>query len=156
MKKLGRGIFFNEAKTFLVWCNEEDHLRLISMQPGSDLGAVYARLVEAVTEVGKKFQFARSDRLGHLTFCPTNLGTTVRASVHINLPKLSGDRDKFEAIAAEHNLQIRGTSGEHSDTESGVYDVSNKRRLGLTEWEALMEMKNGVAEMIKAEESMGE
>jgi len=27
-----RGIFHNDAKTFLVWCNEEDQLRVISMQ----------------------------------------------------------------------------------------------------------------------------
>ena len=36
----GRGIFHNDAKTFLVWCNEEDHLRIISMQMGGDLGQV--------------------------------------------------------------------------------------------------------------------
>lgn len=28
----GRGIFHNNDKTFLVWCNEEDQLRIISMQ----------------------------------------------------------------------------------------------------------------------------
>lgn len=28
----GRGIFHNDAKTFLVWVNEEDQLRIISMQ----------------------------------------------------------------------------------------------------------------------------
>lgn len=28
----GRGIFHNENKTFLVWVNEEDQLRIISMQ----------------------------------------------------------------------------------------------------------------------------
>merc|ERR1711922_105254 len=27
----GRGIYHNVEKTFLVWCNEEDHLRIISM-----------------------------------------------------------------------------------------------------------------------------
>ena len=31
----GRGIFHNEAKTFLVWVNEEDQLRIISMQQGN-------------------------------------------------------------------------------------------------------------------------
>ena len=28
----GRGIFHNKEKTFLVWVNEEDQLRIISMQ----------------------------------------------------------------------------------------------------------------------------
>ena len=30
----GRGIFHNESKSFLVWVNEEDHLRIISMEKG--------------------------------------------------------------------------------------------------------------------------
>ena len=30
----GRGIFHNTTKTFLVWVNEEDQLRLISMEKG--------------------------------------------------------------------------------------------------------------------------
>jgi hypothetical protein len=45
----GRGIFFNDDKTFLVWVNEEDHLRIISMQKGGDLGAIYTRLVNVST-----------------------------------------------------------------------------------------------------------
>lgn len=81
----GRGIYHNDAKTFLVWCNEEDHLRIISMQMGGDLGAVYRRLVTAVNDIEKRLPFSHNDRLGFLTFCPTNLGTTVRASVHIKV-----------------------------------------------------------------------
>jgi protein-arginine kinase len=33
-----RGIFHNNDKTFLVWVNEEDQLRIISMQQGSNIG----------------------------------------------------------------------------------------------------------------------
>jgi arginine kinase len=43
----GRGIFHNEAKTFLVWINEEDQLRIISMQNGSNIGEVFERLSRA-------------------------------------------------------------------------------------------------------------
>lgn len=32
-----RGIYHNDNKTFLVWVNEEDQLRIISMQPGSNI-----------------------------------------------------------------------------------------------------------------------
>merc|ERR1719435_842032 len=31
----GRGIFHNAAKTFLIWVNEEDQLRIISMENGA-------------------------------------------------------------------------------------------------------------------------
>lgn len=149
----GRGIFHNDAKTFLVWVNEEDHLRIISMQKGGDLKAVYQRLVNAVNIIESKLPFSRDDRLGFLTFCPTNLGTTIRASVHIALPKLAKDKKVLEDIASKFNLQVRGTRGEHTESEGGVYDISNKRRMGLTEYEAVKEMQDGILEMIKMEKA---
>jgi len=147
----GRGIYHNDNKTFLVWVNEEDHLRIISMQKGADLKAVFGRLVNAVKAIEAKVPFSRDDRLGYLTFCPTNLGTTIRASVHIALPKLAKDKKKLDEIAARYNLQVRGTRGEHTESEGGVYDISNKRRMGLTEFEAVKEMQDGILEMIKLE-----
>lgn len=149
----GRGIFFNHAKTFLVWVNEEDHLRIISMQSGADLAAVYSRFVTAVESLEQQLLFSRDEKLGYLTFCPTNLGTAIRASVHICLPRLAADRDKLEEVAARFNLQVRGTKGEHSEGEGGVFDISNKRRLGLTEYEVIKELQDGILEMIRIEEN---
>ncbi|XP_037904711.1 arginine kinase isoform X3 [Hermetia illucens] len=150
----GRGIYHNDNKTFLVWCNEEDHLRIISMQKGGDLGEVYRRLVTAVNDIEKRIPFSHHDRLGFLTFCPTNLGTTIRASVHIALPKLAADLKKLEEVAGKYNLQVRGTRGEHTEAEGGIYDISNKRRMGLTEYQAVKEMYDGIAELIKIEKSL--
>jgi len=150
----GRGIYHNDNKTFLVWCNEEDHLRIISMQMGGDLGQVYRRLVTAVNDIEKRVPFSHHDRLGFLTFCPTNLGTTIRASVHIKVPKLAKDYAKLESIADKYNLQVRGTRGEHSEAEGGIYDISNKRRMGLTEYQAVKEMYDGISELIKIEKSL--
>ncbi|XP_068150868.1 arginine kinase 1 isoform X3 [Drosophila tropicalis] len=150
----GRGIYHNDNKTFLVWCNEEDHLRIISMQQGGDLGQIYGRLVNAVNEIEKRVPFSHDDRLGFLTFCPTNLGTTIRASVHIKVPKLAANLAKLEEVAGKYNLQVRGTRGEHTEAEGGVYDISNKRRMGLTEYQAVKEMYDGIAELIKLEKSL--
>ena len=84
----GRGIFHNDAKTFLVWVNEEDQLRIISMQNGADIGAVFTRLSKAAAHIETVAKFAHDEHLGYITSCPTNLGTALRASVHIALPKL--------------------------------------------------------------------
>jgi len=146
----GRGIFHNKNKTFLVWVNEEDHLRIISMQPGGDVGQVLDRLIRGVKMIEKQAPFSRDERLGWLTFCPTNLGTTVRASVHIKIPKVSA-RPDFKKICDDMKLQIRGIHGEHSETEGGVYDVSNKARLGLTEYQAVKNMYDGVKKLIEME-----
>uniref|UniRef100_A0A915M8J5 arginine kinase n=1 Tax=Meloidogyne javanica TaxID=6303 RepID=A0A915M8J5_MELJA len=104
------------------------------MQNGGNVGQVLERLIKGVKAIENKVPFSRDDRLGYLTFCPSNLGTTVRASVHIKLPKISS-KPEFKKICEDMKLQIRGIHGEHSETEGGVYDVSNKARLGLTEYE---------------------
>jgi arginine kinase len=98
----GRGIFHNKDKTFLVWINEEDQLRIISMQPGADILAVFTRLSIAAAEIEKKAKFAHDDHLGYITSCPTNLGTALRASVHIKLPYLCKDKKQFNEIADKY------------------------------------------------------
>ena len=150
----GRGIYHNDDKTFLVWVNEEDELRIISMQQGGDIKEVFTRLTTAIAELEKKMKFAYSEHLGYITSCPTNLGTAMRASVHIALPKLSLDMDRFKAICDKHHLQIRGVHGEHSQSEGGVYDISNRRRLGVSEVECVQDMYDGVVELIAVEKSL--
>ena len=150
----GRGIYHNNEKTFLVWINEEDELRIISMQKGGDIKEVFQRLVLAISELEKKIKFAFSEHLGYITSCPTNLGTAMRASVHIALPKLVKDMERFKTITDKHHLQIRGVHGEHSQSEGGIYDISNKRRLGITEVQCVQDIYDGVKELIKTEKEL--
>ncbi|EDW66736.1 arginine kinase [Drosophila virilis] len=150
----GRGVYHNPAETFLIWVNEEDHLRIISMAQCGDLGDVYQRLVTGLQELEKNLTFARHPSYGNLSACPTNLGTTLRASVHIRLPLLSKDEERLKAMAEELSLQIRGTGGEHTSIEDGVMDISNKRRLGFTEFELVKSLQDGVVALINAEEEL--
>jgi creatine kinase/arginine kinase len=150
----GRGIFHNDAKSFLVWVNEEDQLRIISMQKGADIKAVFERLCRAATHIETVAQFAHDDHLGYITSCPTNLGTAMRASVHINLPKLMKDKEVFNKVADEYEVQIRGIHGEHTETDDGVFDISNKRRLGKSEKQLVQDMINGVKALMEKEASM--
>lgn len=46
---------------------------------------------------------------------------------------------------------VLGIHGENTESVGGVYDISNKRRLGLTEYQAIQEMYNGIKQIIQAE-----
>jgi len=129
----GRGIFHNDAKSFLIWVNEEDQLRIISMQKGAGIKEVFDRLCRAAQHIETICKFAHDEHLGYITSCPTNLGTALRASVHINLPKLKTNKPRMQEIADQFFVQIRGIHGEHTESDDGVYDISNKRRLGRSE-----------------------
>merc|ERR1712054_740698 len=71
-----RGIFHNNDKNAFVWVNEEDHMRIVSMQVGDDIQSVFARFVrvsQAVQEVLKEegADFMHSDHLGYILSCPS-------------------------------------------------------------------------------------
>ncbi|MCB0034135.1 MAG: hypothetical protein KDE51_08955 [Anaerolineales bacterium] len=148
----GRGVFVDDSQKLFIWFGEEDFLRIISLEFNADLAAVYERIVQACNLLEQAFHFAADERYGFLTSCPSNLGTTMRAGVHINLPHLHQQPDKLKAACDELGLQLRGTSGEHTAVENATYDVSNKRRLGITEAEAVTLLNKGVLALIELEQ----
>merc|ERR1712142_249453 len=147
----GRGIFHNEKKTFLIWVNEEDQLRIISMQMGGDVRGVFERLakgIKAVQDSVKKESgkdFCLDEKYGYIHSCPTNLGTGMRASVHVDLPGWAQHGvEKLKARCEELHLQPRGTRGESGGQTGFTYDISNKHRLGYSEVQLVQKMIDGV------------
>ncbi len=124
------------------------------MQPGADIKAVFDRLCRAAHHIETVIKFSRDDHLGYITSCPTNLGTALRASVHIKLPKLMADKATFNKVADDYEVQIRGIHGEHTETNDGIFDISNKRRLGKSEKELVQDMINGVKALMAKEASL--
>jgi arginine kinase len=61
------------------------------------------------------------------------------------------NKEKFNEIADKYYVQIRGIHGEHTETNDGVFDISNRRRLGRSERELVQDMINGVQALIAAE-----
>ena len=89
-----RGIFHNNDKNFLVWINEEDHTRVISMEKGGDMRSVFDRFCRGLNEVERLIkrqghEFMWNQHLGYILTCPSNLGTGLRAGVHVKLPHLA-------------------------------------------------------------------
>jgi protein-arginine kinase len=155
----GRGIFCSADKKFLLWINEGDHCRIISMEQGGDVKAVFTRLSRGVRAIeaglqeitGDKDVFMSDPILGQVTCCPSNIGTGMRGSVHILVPKLiqALGFDKLDEIARGMNCQARGSTGEHSAVVDRI-DISNWRRLGCPEHQLVQDMikcANKLAEM---------
>merc|ERR1712055_585286 len=151
----GRGIFHNKDKTFLTWVNEEDQLRIISMQSGGDVRAVFDRLARGIRAVGDSVkaesgkEFMLDPKYGYIHSCPTNLGTGMRASVHIDLPGYTKEGlSILQARCEELHVQPRGTRGESGGQTGVTYDISNKHRLGYSEVQLVQKMIDGVNTLV--------
>jgi protein-arginine kinase len=134
----GRGCYVSGDRGFIIWVGEEDHLRIMCMKRGTVLNEVFDRLKTALDVVGgiEGMEFAVSPTVGVVTSCPTNLGTGMRASLHIPLPALTvgGSDENAKAIAKPLGLSVRGLGGEHTPIGAdGTVDISPSARFCITE-----------------------
>ena len=115
---------------------------------------MFARLVNGINTVEESIRenseksFLLDDRLGYLHSCPSNLGTGMRASVHIDLPGWTAEGvSKLRKRCEELSLQPRGTRGESGGETGCTYDISNKHRLGYSEVQLVQTMIDGVNQL---------
>ena len=127
------------------------------MEKGSKLNTVFDRLKNALDVVNgiEGLEFAISRDYGVVTSCPTNLGTGMRASLHIQLPNLTADGTdaRAKAIAKPLGLSVRGLGGEHTPIGAdGTVDISPSARFCITEAQIITALYKGIAELKRVED----
>jgi creatine kinase/arginine kinase len=150
----GRGFYISKDENIIIWINEEDHLRIISLQNNADINAVFANLLQIHNELAKQLTFAKHEKYGYLASCPTNIGTGMRASVHLMLPYLSKDLVKLKLLAKQIGIDIRNADGEHGANNLPIFDISNSRRVAPSMEYLLNNLIIGVNTLYSIEEQL--
>ena len=149
----GSALLLTEDEGTALMVNEEDHLRLQVMRPGLDLDGAYEQADRLDTVLDETLHFAFDQRLGYLTQCPTNLGTGMRASLMLHLPALQerGAIQQLAVTVSKLGLTIRGMYGEGTKPQGAIYQLSNQVTLGISEREAIDNLKGIAAQIIREE-----
>merc|ERR1719396_220278 len=108
-----RGIFHNDEKNLFVWVNEEDQMRIVSMEKGDNIKRIIERFALGTSQIQKVLKeqghdFMHNDHLGWILTCPSNLGTGLRAGCMVKIPLFSA-RPDFKEITGKMGLQCRGS-----------------------------------------------
>ena len=152
----GRGCWQSEDKMRIIWFGEEDQLRIMCLKKGSNLLEVFTNLNEMLSTVESidGIEFAKDDKYGYVTSCPSNLGTGMRASVHVKIPNLTSDGTdkKAKEVCKPLGLSVRGTGGEHTPIGSdGTVDISPSARLFIKESEIIAKLYEGIEKLMAIE-----
>ena len=156
----GRGCWQSDDKQCIIWFGEEDQLRIMCMKKGTRLDEVFSRLkgmldtVESIEGIA----FAKNDKYGYVTSCPSNLGTGMRASVHIKVPNLTSDGTDKRAkeVARPLGLSVRGTGGEHTPIGAdGTIDITPSARLFIEERQIIEALYKGIELLMQEEQAAG-
>ena len=153
----GRGIIISEDESISIMIGEEDHIRIQVILPGLQLEKAYNIAEQIDSLLFSKLSFAFHPNLGYLTECPTNLGTGLRASVMLHLPlcESTGQLATIKDAVSKIGFTVRGLYGEGSKSEASLYQISNQITLGISEKNAIENLKT-IASQIMEKERLAE
>lgn len=156
-----RGLYLNnpDKPELMIWCNSEDHFRIVAMKKGGNVLEVFTRLSQAMTNLESSLEkqghkFAQDPNLGFLNCSPKNLGTALRASVFVKLVRL-GQEPGFKELLERLRLEASSRFKEQDTGRyTGIFDIANSERLGQSEVQVINTMINGVGRLIALEKKL--
>ena len=148
-----RALAFDSQDGFSFMINEEDHLRLQIFRPGLNLREAYRALEKADQTMGEGLTYAKHERWGYLTACPTNIGAALRAGVMLHLPALVYTNRIAQVLqgVAQVGLTIRGLQGETTQISSPFFQISNQSSLGKRASEIVEHVDRVARQMVEVE-----
>ncbi|VGO18461.1 protein arginine kinase [Pontiella sulfatireligans] len=147
------GVFVSPDECMSVMVNEEDHIRIQSLQAGLNLQEAWRAADKLDDALEAQLTYAFSPKLGYLTSCPSNVGTGMRASVMLHLPGLvlMEEMDPVINGISKIGLAVRGMWGEGTEAAGNMFQVSNQITLGRREDEIIAHLEQIVLELIEHE-----
>lgn len=148
-----RAIIISDDESVCIMLGEEDHIRIQVLLAGIQFEAAY-HIAESIDNMlCSGLEIAFDNRIGFLTECPTNLGTGLRASVMLHLPLVesNGEIADISESISKIGLTVRGMYGEGTKALASLYQVSNQVTLGISEQNAIDNLKIIANQLIKKE-----
>ena len=148
-----RAIIISADESISIMIGEEDHVRIQVILGGLQLEKAYDTAEQLDSLLYNELHFAFDRSLGFLTECPTNLGTGLRASVMLHLPvtESNGEISSIAETVGKIGFTVRGMYGEGTKASASMYQVSNQITLGISEKNAIDNLKIITAQLIYKE-----
>ena len=150
---LPRSLLISDDQNISVMLNEEDHIRIQSIQAGDKLAESLSLANQIDDLIEESVEFAFHPEYGYLTTCPTNTGTGLRASFMIHLPCLerSDLLKKLLPMISKFGITLRGIYGEGTAPMGSIYQISNQTTLGKSEEDIIQGLQNVTKTVIEQE-----
>lgn len=151
-----RGLILSGDSRISIMINEEDHMRIQSMEAGFELKKCFDTANSLDDYIEETIDYAFDKDFGYLTCCPTNVGTGLRASVMVHLPGyvLTGKFGELSASLSQLGLTVRGIYGEGSEGLGNIFQISNQVTLGVVEEDIVERLSQIVSEVISNEREL--
>lgn len=154
LNKNERGsILINDDENICVMIGEEEHLSIQVFSTGLNLENTLNLAIELDNVIGETLGYCVNKKYGYLTSSLKNIGTGLKASVMIHLPALAKTKNTNKVLEtiSSFGININGVYGENSESTGDMYQIANKKTIGITEKEIIQNLKAIVENVMKQE-----
>ena len=146
-------ILINDEENICITINEEDHLKIQVFSSGLELENTLNYAIELDKKIEYVLGYATNKKYGYLTSLPTNCGTGLKASLILHLPALEQTNNIKNILYTISNfdIDVLGQFNEEDENSESIYQISNKRTLGISEQEIVGIIKVVANKLIEQE-----
>jgi protein arginine kinase len=134
----GRTMIAENTGDWVMLLNEDDHIRLFSIDSGYNPKSTYNRLSDVLDRLEKKVDYSFDETYGYLSSSILNVGTGLRISCLVNLYGLVATK-KIEFFMDSANKIGYSIISLSEEADSGLFFIYNIFSLGVSEEDILTE-----------------
>lgn len=146
----------NMDETLRIILNKDNHIEMQCMSSGLSLEEILTSSMEIDNKMEENFSYAYDEELGYLTASLDNVGTGLNAYVIMHLPALKMSDEIANVSKKLLNLGIKIVSIYKNENKAfgNMYEITNKKTIGLSEEEIVQNLKEAVLEILNKEKDL--
>lgn len=154
-KKSPTGMIMADDESVSVLINDDDHLCIRASAAGNNIRKAFSVANKIDDFFDSQVNYCYNDKYGYLTSKPQDIGTGMRATFTLSLPGLTacGKIEWLQEEVSKFGGVLQGTYGEGSKSMGFIFQLSNRKTLGLSEQDILENLEQVVAEIIEVEKT---
>ena len=155
-KKEPAGLILSDDESVSIMINDDDHVHIQAIKAGYNLREAFKKANVIDDFIDSKKQYCFSEKYGYLTSKPQDAGTGLRASYMLSLPGITmgGKADALQEEISRFDVTLKGIYGEGSKSAGFIFQLSNRKTLGMSENEILENLEQVTAQIVDIERKL--
>ena len=152
-KKEPSGLVISDDESVSIMINDDDHIHIQAIRAGYNLREAFKTANRIDDFIDSELRYCYSERYGYLTSKLQDAGTGLHASYMLSLPgiTMSGKVEALQEEISRFDVTLKGIYGDGSKSAGFIFQVSNRKTLGVSENEILENLEQVTAQIVDIE-----
>ncbi|MBR4776882.1 MAG: hypothetical protein IK007_04635, partial [Lachnospiraceae bacterium] len=155
-KKDPAGLIISDDESISIMVNEDDHIHIQAIRAGYNLREAFKDANRIDDYIDSVMPYCFSEKYGYLTSKLQDAGTGMHASYLLSLPGITmgGKVDALQEEISRFDVSLKGIYGDGSKSAGFIFQLKNRKTLGMTENEILENLEQVTAQIVDIEKNL--